>query len=118
MATNPKIEFYTLKALAEKEGVTEDYLRKLMVRLRRGELRQWRGYCFVPMGNTQRSIWLAYEQGTTVVVHGTAIAKSQNREKARRRRLAKQIMGKYAHLPISSDEFIQFKREELAREKF
>jgi hypothetical protein len=61
MTKTKVIRLNTLKALSEMENVTGDYLRKLMVRIRKGELSEWRDWRFVSLGSGNRAAWLAYK---------------------------------------------------------
>lgn len=52
------IELLTPKALAKRLGVTYDYMRQILVRVRKGELDDWKGYRF--FGEPNKS-WYAYD---------------------------------------------------------
>ncbi len=66
-----KIEFFTLPALASKEGVGHDYLRKLTAGFRKTGENTWRNWRFYSIGSTHRSCWLAYDGGHDIVINDT-----------------------------------------------
>jgi len=60
------MDIYTLKALAEREQVSYDHLRHLVVKIDQGRENQWRGYRFIRPG---KRYWLAYSGKQEVRFH-------------------------------------------------
>jgi len=60
------MDIYTLSGLAEKEGVSYDFLRQLMVKISKGKEPLWRNYRFVRPG---KKYWLAYPADQEVRFH-------------------------------------------------
>lgn len=63
MTKNTEIELLTLKALAARESVTHEYLRKVTAQFKAGKIQEWRGWRFISPGLNERNFWLAF-QGT------------------------------------------------------
>lgn len=55
-----RIPIYTLKSLAKALGTTTGYLKNIVLRIRKGEITEWKGYKFFSVGPGKRAVWLAY----------------------------------------------------------
>ncbi len=63
------LELYTVRAVAEAEGISYSHMRKLLMDIAKQQPAEWRGWRFVPFGPEKRKVWLAYKDNRPVVIH-------------------------------------------------
>ena len=57
------MKIYSMKGLAQKEGVTHDYLRVVVSKVKTGKVENWRDYRFFGIDG---KCWFAYPKDETI----------------------------------------------------